>query len=89
MWNRGVGVRSSALKKKSIKLPTVDGKKMTREQAAELSLEEVKAIVEEQVPGAFKAKSKKTKAKAKPTTAKKKATTKKKAPAKKKATARK
>ena len=41
-------------RKKSIKLPTVDGKKMTREQAAELSLEEVKAIVEEQVPGALR-----------------------------------
>jgi DNA topoisomerase-1 len=59
-------------RKKSIKLPTVDGKKMSREQAAALSIEEVKAIVAEQVPNAFKAK---TKAKAKP---------KKKAPAKRK-----
>ncbi|MGB3802096.1 MAG: type I DNA topoisomerase [Lewinella sp.] len=63
-------------KKKSIKLPTVDSKKMTREQAAELSLEEVNAIIEEQQPGAFKAK-------------KKAAPKKKKAPAKKKATAKK
>jgi DNA topoisomerase-1 len=59
-------------RKKSIKLPTIDGKKMSREQAAALSIEEVKAIVTEQVPNAFKAK---TKAKATP---------KKKAPAKRK-----
>ena len=76
-------------KKKSLKLPTVDGKKMSREQAAELSLEEVKVIIEEQVPNAFKAKTKKTKTKVKPTTTQKKATAKKKAPAKKKATAKK
>ncbi|MCP9235602.1 type I DNA topoisomerase [Lewinella sp. JB7] len=62
-------------KKKSLKLPTVDGKKMTREQASELSLEEVKKIIEEQVPNAFKSKAK--------------AAPKKKAPAKKKAAAKK
>lgn len=72
-------------KKKSIKLPTVDGKKMSREQAAELSIEEVKKIVEESLPNAFK-----TKAKAKKTpTAKKKPPPKKKAPAKKKPAAKK
>ncbi|THH41932.1 type I DNA topoisomerase [Neolewinella litorea] len=61
-------------KKKSLKLPTVDGKKMSREQAAELSLDEVKKIIEEQVPNAFKSKAKKPAAK-------------KKAPAKRKAAA--
>ncbi|WP_116124849.1 type I DNA topoisomerase [Lewinella sp. IMCC34183] len=69
-------------KKKSLKLPTVDGKKMSREQAAELSLEEVKAIIEDQVPNAFKTKAKKAPAKKKPAA-------KKKAPAKKKTAARK
>ena len=68
-------------KKKSIKLPTVDGKKMTREQAAELSLDEVKKIIEEQMPGAFKSK-KKPATKKKPA-AKKKAPTKKRAASKK------
>jgi DNA topoisomerase-1 len=61
-------------KKKSVKLPKTDGQRMTREQAAELSLEEVKAIVEAEVPNAFKSKAK----------AKKKAPSKKKAPAKRK-----
>ncbi len=55
---------------------------MTREEAAELPLEEVKKIIEDQVPGAFKAKATKKKAAPKKATAKK-------APAKKKATAKK
>ena len=67
-------------KKKSLKLPTVEGKKMSREQAAELSLEEVKTIVEDQMPGAFTPKKK---------AAPKKAAVKKKAAPKKKATAKK
>lgn len=46
-------------KKKSIKLPKIKDKRMTREQAAELSLEEVKQIIEGEMPGAFKAKKKK------------------------------
>ena len=63
-------------KKKSIKLPKIDDKRQTSEQAATLTLEEVKKLVEEEYPGSFKEK-------------KKKATAKKKAPAKKKAAAKK
>ncbi|MEZ4931124.1 MAG: type I DNA topoisomerase [Saprospiraceae bacterium] len=40
-------------KKKSISLPKVDGKKMTQEEAKELTLEEVKALVNEAHPGSF------------------------------------
>ncbi len=58
-------------KKKSLKLPTTAGKKMTREEAAELPLEEVRKIIEEQVPGAFKAKATKKKAAPKKAAAKK------------------
>ncbi len=66
-------------KKKSIKLPKVNDKRMTSEEAAELTLAEVKEIIEEEIPDAFK-----TKAKAKKTTKKK--TTTKKAATKKAAT---
>ena len=54
---------------------------MTSEQAAELTLEDVKKFIEEEYPDAFKVKEKKKKK----APAKKKATAKKKAPAKKKA----
>ena len=49
-------------KKKSIKLPRVDKKAMSSEQAAELTLEQVKELVEAEIPDAFK---KKTRAKKK------------------------
>jgi len=57
--------------KLNVKLPKgADGKsKMTSEEAKELSLEDVKAIIEEELPGALEAakpKKKKKKAKAKP-----------------------
>ena len=68
-------------KKKSIKLPKIDDKRQTSEQAATLTLEEVKKLVEEEYPGSFKEKKKKA-------PAKKKAAAKKK-PAAKKATAKK
>ncbi|MCB9284235.1 MAG: type I DNA topoisomerase [Lewinellaceae bacterium] len=40
-------------RKKMISLPKVDGKRMTEEQAAEMSLEEVKKVIEAEVPDAF------------------------------------
>ena len=53
-------------KKKSIKLPkSEDGKRMTSEEALELTLEQVKAYVEEEHPDAFKKPKKKAKAKPK------------------------
>ncbi len=67
--------------KHMISLPKKEDKKMTNEDAAEMTLEEVKKIIEAQIPDAF---TKKTKKKA--TTAKKPATKKattKKAPTKK------
>ena len=48
--------------KKSIKLPRVDKKAMSQEDAARLTLEEVKKLVEAEIPDAFK---KKTRAKKK------------------------
>ena len=69
-------------KKKSIKLPKIDDKRMTSEQAAELELEEIKKLVEEELPGSFKEKKKKA-------PAKKKAAAKKKPAAKKKTTTKK
>ncbi|MEM9526016.1 MAG: type I DNA topoisomerase [Bacteroidota bacterium] len=46
-------------KKKSIKIPkNKKGERMTREEAAELSLEKVKKLIELEMPGAFKAKKK-------------------------------
>ena len=41
-------------KKKSITLPKVDGQKMSKEDAAELSLDDVKKLVNEALPGSFK-----------------------------------
>ena len=62
-------------KKKSIKLPkNAEGKRMTAEEAVDLTLEAVKAYVSEEIPNAF---------------GKKKAAPKKKAPAKKKTTTKK
>jgi DNA topoisomerase-1 len=60
-------------KRKSVKLPKVEDKRMTAEQAAELSLEEVKKYIEAEIPDAF-AKAKKAKKK---TASKKKSTAKK------------
>lgn len=40
-------------KKKMISLPKADGKRVTAEQAADLSLEEVKKAIEAEVPDAF------------------------------------
>ncbi|KAA3637842.1 MAG: type I DNA topoisomerase [Bacteroidetes bacterium] len=62
-------------KKKAIKLPKIDGAKATPESAATLTLEQVKEIIEAEVPGAFKKKAapkKKTATKKKTNTAKKK-----------------
>ncbi|MCB0617063.1 MAG: DNA topoisomerase I, partial [Phaeodactylibacter sp.] len=47
-------------KTKKISLPKVDGQRMTSEDAKALSLEDIKKLIEEQVPNAFpKKKSKK------------------------------
>ncbi len=43
-------------KKENLKLPPVDGAKMTADQAGSLSLADVKAIIEKELPGAFDAK---------------------------------
>jgi DNA topoisomerase-1 len=52
-------------KKKNVKLPKTEaGEKMTPEDAKELTLEQVKDIIEKELPGSFKKKTK-TKAKAK------------------------
>lgn len=59
-------------KKKSIKLPKVDNKRMTQEQATDLTLEEIKEIIKEEVPDAFEKKTKKKASTKKSTTAKKK-----------------
>lgn len=48
--------------KKSVKIPKIDGEKVTAEKAKELTLEQVKAFIEEEIPGAFQ---KKTRAKKK------------------------
>ena len=48
-------------KKKMISLPKVDGKRMTTEEAADISLEEVKKAIEAEVPDAFTKKKKTTK----------------------------
>jgi DNA topoisomerase-1 len=63
-------------KKEMINLPKVDGQKMSEEQAAALSLEAVKKMIEEKIPDAFAVKEKK--AAAKKASAKKTTTTKKK-----------
>lgn len=60
--------------KKSVKLPKgADGKRMTQEEAAELSLEDVKKIIAAEIPNAFPDKKKKAAPKKK-TATKKKAT---------------
>jgi len=47
-------------KKKSIKIPkNEEGKRMTSEEAAELTFEQVKAYIEAELPGSFKEKKKK------------------------------
>ncbi|MCB9317387.1 MAG: type I DNA topoisomerase [Lewinellaceae bacterium] len=43
--------------KKPINLPKVDGAKMTADQARTMSLEDVKAVIEKEMPGAFKQKA--------------------------------
>ncbi|MCB0639295.1 MAG: DNA topoisomerase I, partial [Lewinella sp.] len=45
--------------RKNVKLPKVDGARMTAEQAKELTLEEVKEIIEAELPGSFGDKKKK------------------------------
>lgn len=66
-------------KKKSIKLPkNKDDKRMTSEEALELTLEDVKKYVEAEIPDAFKKPKRKAPAKKKKAPAKKKAPTKKK-----------
>lgn len=65
--------------KKKFQLRNEDGKRMLPEQAKEMTLEQVKAIVEAEVPDAFKPKKKRAAAKKKTTTRKttaKKTTTK-------------
>ncbi len=58
-------------KKKNVKLPkSKDNNRMTKEEAADLSLDEVKAIIEKELPTAFK--KKKSKAKSKKSKSKKK-----------------
>ena len=57
-------------KKDMLKLPRLDGKKMEAEDAALLTLEEVKKIIEEQVPDAFAKKAPVKKAAAKKAPAK-------------------
>ncbi len=54
--------------KKNIKIPKINGERMTGEQAKQLTLEEVKKMVTNEIPSAFKAK----KTKAKKTASKKK-----------------
>ncbi|MEL7220365.1 MAG: topoisomerase C-terminal repeat-containing protein, partial [Bacteroidota bacterium] len=51
--------------KVNVKLPKVDGAKMTPEQAKELTLEQVKDIIEEDLPGTFSKPKSKTKKKKK------------------------
>jgi DNA topoisomerase-1 len=51
-------------KKENLKLPPVDGAKMTADQAASLSLADVKAIIEKEMPGAFDVKKAAPKGKA-------------------------
>lgn len=79
-------------KKKSVKIPKKeDGTRVTSEEAKEYTLEDVKKIIEEEIPDAFKKAKKTTKKKApakkstaKKTPAKKKSTTKKSSNTKKK-----
>jgi len=63
-------------KKKSVKIPKIDGERITKEQAEELTLEQVKDFIEAELPGTFSEK-KKGKGKKKTTSKKKAATSKK------------
>jgi DNA topoisomerase-1 len=51
--------------KKNVKIPRENGAKITAEEAAELSLEEVKKMIEAEIPDAFAKKTTKRKAKSK------------------------
>ncbi len=51
--------------KKNVKIPKIDDERITPEQAKEMTLEEVKKLVEEEYPDAFKVKEKKKRAPAK------------------------
>ncbi|MBL7808024.1 MAG: type I DNA topoisomerase [Saprospiraceae bacterium] len=53
-------------KKDNLKLPPVDGVKMTADMALSLTLADVKAIIEKEIPGAFAAKAGGAKGKAAP-----------------------
>jgi len=57
--------------KNNLKLPAFEGAKMTAEQAATLALEDVKAIIEKEMPGAFDAKKPAAKGKVAPKARKK------------------
>lgn len=46
-------------KKKNVKIPKVDGEKVTSEKAAEFTLEQVKEFIEAELPGTFKNNKKK------------------------------
>jgi len=74
--------------KAMLNLPKMDGAKMTADHARNLSLEDVKAIIEKEIPGAFDVKAKPVK-KAGAKTTKEKAPAKAKAPAKPKVAAKK
>lgn len=74
--------------KAMLNLPKIDGAKMTADHARSLSLEDVKAIIEKEIPGAFDVKAKPVK-KAGAKTTKEKAPAKAKTPAKPKAAAKK
>jgi DNA topoisomerase-1 len=72
-------------KKKKVKIPkNDDGKRMTPEEAKEMTLEAVKALIVAEIPNAFKAPAKRKPAAKKKTTAKKKPAAKKKTTTKKK-----
>ena len=59
-------------KKKNVKIPKVNDERVTSEMAAEYTIEDVKAIIEEEIPDAFKKKTRKAPAKKKKAAAKKK-----------------
>ena len=50
-------------KKKSIKIPKVDGKRVTSEEAKAYTIEQVKEMIEAEIPDAFKKKTRKKKVK--------------------------
>lgn len=50
-------------KKKNIKIPKVDGKRVTKEMAADMTLQQVKDIIEAELPGTFSKKKETTKKK--------------------------